>query len=137
MMLKNQLNSLKKNPNMSIETYLSKFKDIKDSLSNIGHDVLDQELTCILIQGLDHSFDNFVMTITLKKKFPRFSKFCELLVLENQRREYSNPSISKPDQDLAIKRGTKKKKARNESQGGNSKLTRIEKRSKSPCLRIF
>ena len=134
MMLKSQLNALKRTLDMSIEAYLSQFKEIKDALSSIGHGVTDQELTRIIMQGLDSSFDTFVMTVSLKNKFPSFSKFCELLLLETQRRELSSgPSSSKTDQALITQAKKKKGKGQDKSDSNKDNQKTADNKGKPSC----
>lgn len=133
MMLRNQLNNLRRTPDQSIDSYLTRFKEIRDSLSGIGKTIPDEELTRIAMQGLDSSYDTFVMNISLKEKFPNFPKFCELLLLESQRREFlnmNNPK-SKPDQALVVQTDSKKK--RETGNMSNSRGENSNSKGKSPC----
>ncbi|KAK4413588.1 hypothetical protein Salat_2771500 [Sesamum alatum] len=83
---KYQLQSIKKG-DLSITTYMTKLKDVSDSLLAIDHSVSDHELVLHALQGLPASYESFITVAANQKPSPTFKELWTMLLTHESRLE--------------------------------------------------
>ena len=82
--LKNELNNLKKSPQVTVNDYVLKIKDISDALSSIGSHVDDDDLVAFCLNGLreDDKWTSFITSIYVRENLPKFDQLVSMMITE-------------------------------------------------------
>jgi hypothetical protein len=68
--LKRKLLSIKMEENENIIDYLSRIKDLKDKLGNIGEEVSSSDLVTVTLNGMLHEYQVFITSLVAREKAP-------------------------------------------------------------------
>ena len=72
--VRQQLSNIKMTRADSVASYLMKISVLRDQLSTIGEIVEDRELVMMTLNGLPHSWEPFILSISGKSKLPKFDR---------------------------------------------------------------
>lgn len=70
--LSKQLHQVKMAKGDSVVTYFMKISELRDQLSAIGDQVIDKDLVMLALNGLPHSWEPFIQSISGRSKLPKF-----------------------------------------------------------------
>ena len=91
LLLKNQLNNLKKGRDESVQSYFLKLTEIRDNLLAIGETIADREMVLIALGGLSSEWHVFNTTILNNNVIPDFKEVLLRCVQEETTmKEYEN-----------------------------------------------
>ena len=82
--LKNELNNVKKSPQVTVNDYVLKLKDISDALSSIGSPVNDDDIVAFCLNGLreDDKWKSFITSIYVRDNLPKFDQLVSMMITE-------------------------------------------------------
>jgi hypothetical protein len=83
--LKSKLISIKMEENESISDFISRIKDIKDKLGNIGEKVSSTDLVTITLNGMLEEYQMFITGLAAREKAPTFEELVGILMQEEER----------------------------------------------------
>jgi len=80
--LKRKILSLKIEENETVTSFITKIKDLKNKLANIGDIVADTYLVTITMNGVTDDYQMFITRINAREKIPKFEKLTGILMQE-------------------------------------------------------
>jgi len=117
--LKSKLLSVKMESNESVCTFISRIKDLKDKLGDIGEKVPNTDLVTLTLNGMPEEYQMFITGIAARATAPTFEELTGILIQEEERRSNLKPQ----NQDLALwskKKFLKNKQGEGSRGGGGS-----------------
>eukprot|EP00253_Pinus_taeda_P018031 PITA_18031 len=98
--LKSKLLSIKMEENESVSDFISRIKDLKDKLGDIGESVSSTDLVTVTLSGMLDEYQMFITGLSAIEKAPTFDELAGILMQEEERRR----SIKKnsPNSNLAL-----------------------------------
>lgn len=70
--LRQQLHQVKMAKGESVMSFFMKISELRDQLSAIGDQVIDKDLVMLALNGLPHSWEPFIQSISGRSKLPKF-----------------------------------------------------------------
>eukprot|EP01018_Ginkgo_biloba_P029169 Gb_05031 [translate_table: standard] len=83
--LKRKLLSIKMEENENISHYLSRVKDLRDKLGDIGEKVSSSDLVIVTLNGMLHEYQVFITSLAAGEKAPSFDDLIGNLIQEEER----------------------------------------------------
>lgn len=96
--LRKKILSIKMEENESVSSFLSRIKEVKDKLSDIGQTVANDDLVTITMNGMTDDYQMFITGLNAREKPPSFEELTGILLHEEERRS----SLKPQDPDLAL-----------------------------------
>ena len=86
--LKSKLLSIRMEENESVTDFISRIKDLKDKLGDIGEKVSPTDLVTVTLNGMLENYQMFITGIAAHEKAPTFEEFTGILLQEEERRSH-------------------------------------------------
>jgi hypothetical protein len=83
--LKSKLLSIRMEENESISDFISRIKDVKDKLGNIGETISSTDLVTITLNGMLEEYQMFITGLAAREKAPTFEELAGILMQEEER----------------------------------------------------
>lgn len=80
--LKSKLLSIKMEENESVSDFISRNKDLKDKLGNIGESVSSTNLVTVTLGGMLDEYQMFITGLSAREKAPTFDELAGILMQE-------------------------------------------------------
>ena len=71
--------------NEIVTAFITRIKDLKNKLENIGHTVDDIDLVTITMNGVTDDYQMFIPGINAREKIPKFEEMTGILMQEEER----------------------------------------------------
>lgn len=119
--LRKKILSIKMEENESVSSFLSRIKEVKDKLSDIGRTVENDDLVTITMNGMTDDYQMFITGLNAREKPPSFEELTGILLHEEERRSSLKPQD--PDLALITKFKPKGRAMANQRRGNTSEMT--------------
>jgi hypothetical protein len=97
--LKSKLLSIKMEENENISNFLSRIKDLKDKLGDIGENISSTDLVTITLNSMLDEYQMFITGLATREKAPTFDELTGILLQEERRKNLNGRSHNS---DLAL-----------------------------------
>eukprot|EP01018_Ginkgo_biloba_P006693 Gb_18192 [translate_table: standard] len=84
--LKSKLFSIKMDENESVNDYLSRVKELKDKLGDIGEKISSTDLVTVTLNGMTSDYQVFITSLAARLTAPTFEELTSVLLQEEERR---------------------------------------------------
>ena len=98
--LKSKILSIKMEENESVSAFISRIKDLKDKLGDIGESISSIDLVIVTLNGMLDEYQMFLTGISAREKAPTFDELAGILMQEEERRR--SLKQKSPNSDLAL-----------------------------------
>ena len=98
--LMSKILSIKMEENESISNFISRIKDLKDKLGDIGETISSTDLVTVTLNGMLDEYQMFITSIAAREKAPTFDELAGILMQEEERRRSLNKKY--PNSDLTL-----------------------------------
>lgn len=119
--LRKKILSIKMEENESVSSFLSRIKEVKDKLSDIGQTVANDDLVTITMNGMADDYQMFITGLNEREKPPSFEELTGILLHEEEMRSSLKPQD--PDLALITKFKPKGRAMANQRRGNTSEMT--------------
>ena len=89
--LRKKILSIKMEENESVSSFLSRIKEVKHKLSDIGQTVENDDLATITMNGMTDDYQMFITGLNAREKPPSFEELIGISLHEEERRSYLKP----------------------------------------------
>eukprot|EP00253_Pinus_taeda_P010637 PITA_10637 len=96
--LRKKILSIKMEENESVSSFISRVKEVKVKLTNIGETMTNDDLVTITMNGMTDDYQMFIMGLNAREKPPGFEELTGILLQEEERRL----SLKPQNPDLAL-----------------------------------
>jgi hypothetical protein len=94
--------------NESVSTFVSRIKELKDKLGDIGESVSSTDLVTITLNGMSEDYQMFITGLAAREKAPTFEELTSILMQEEER--HMNLKPQNPDLALWQRRNSSRGK---------------------------
>lgn len=84
--LKSKLLSNKMEENESVSDFISRIKDLKDKLGDIGESISSKDLVTMTLNGMLDEYQMFIIVLSAREKAPTFDELVGILMQEEEQR---------------------------------------------------
>jgi hypothetical protein len=121
--LRRELSQIKKGPEEGIDVYVARGKRLQSQLSNIGHQVTEDELCCSLLAGLPQEYEQVIAVLEGGDELGLETVVRQLLAVENRHKTKiaaEDEASAFPARQQNAKGGGKPSSRRPQGSGNNS-----------------
>ncbi|GLJ13073.1 hypothetical protein SUGI_0204660 [Cryptomeria japonica] len=101
--LKSKLLSIKMEVNENISDYLSRIKELRDILDDIGEQVSNNDLVTVTLNGMVSGYHVFINSLATREKSSSFENLASILLQEEERKKHVDNKIQTADSTLMVK----------------------------------